>query len=236
MTTADDFLPAILAAPDDDTPRLALADWLEEQGDPASTARSEFIRVQCRLAELRPGPEEHRKASRLLERRRKGSPVRMKAQTPATLLMREAVLLGNVTLNGGVREPCQHCDWHAPIPHGGWAWEFRRGFVESVTLSCADWLAHGPALVRRQPVQEVRLNDREPIESAYGWRWFEDLDTTRRGQPPMRIWRVAIEFGPWLDDLREPFLTRAAAIDALSTAALLWARAAEPVPTPKVSR
>jgi uncharacterized protein (TIGR02996 family) len=44
----DAFLRAILAAPDDDTPRLVYADWLEERGDP----RGEFIRLQVALAEL----------------------------------------------------------------------------------------------------------------------------------------------------------------------------------------
>jgi len=43
-----DFLNAIIAAPDDDTPRLVYADWLEERGD----QRGEFIRVQCELARL----------------------------------------------------------------------------------------------------------------------------------------------------------------------------------------
>ena len=43
------FLEAILAQPDDDTPRLVYADWLEEQGD---SARAEFIRVQIERARL----------------------------------------------------------------------------------------------------------------------------------------------------------------------------------------
>ena len=43
----DAFLHAILAAPDDDTPRLIYADWLEERGD----LRGEFIRLQVELAE-----------------------------------------------------------------------------------------------------------------------------------------------------------------------------------------
>src|SRR5215218_395524 len=38
---------AILAHPDEDTPRLVYADWLDEHGQPD---RAEFIRVQCRLA------------------------------------------------------------------------------------------------------------------------------------------------------------------------------------------
>ncbi|MCA9064132.1 MAG: TIGR02996 domain-containing protein, partial [Planctomycetaceae bacterium] len=40
---AAEFLTGILAAPDDDVPRLIYADWLEENGSP----RGEFIRVQC---------------------------------------------------------------------------------------------------------------------------------------------------------------------------------------------
>jgi uncharacterized protein (TIGR02996 family) len=41
------FLHAIIENPQDDTPRLIYADWLEEHGDPG---RAEFIRVQCELA------------------------------------------------------------------------------------------------------------------------------------------------------------------------------------------
>ena len=48
----DAFLAAILAAPDDDAPRLIYADWLDEQGQPE---RAEFIRVQCTLARLPDG-------------------------------------------------------------------------------------------------------------------------------------------------------------------------------------
>ena len=42
------FLQRIQARPDDDGPRLILADWLDERGDP----RGEFIRLQCALARL----------------------------------------------------------------------------------------------------------------------------------------------------------------------------------------
>ena len=47
MTTENALLAAVLAAPDDDLPRLVYADWLEENGQPE---RAEFIRVQCDLA------------------------------------------------------------------------------------------------------------------------------------------------------------------------------------------
>jgi uncharacterized protein (TIGR02996 family) len=52
MTHADVFLEEILAQPDDDTPRLIFADWLEDQNDPTSAARAEFIRVQVQLARM----------------------------------------------------------------------------------------------------------------------------------------------------------------------------------------
>ncbi len=48
-----ELLAAVLAAPDDDAPRLAYAAWLSAQGDP----RGEFIAAQCRLARQRPNPQ-----------------------------------------------------------------------------------------------------------------------------------------------------------------------------------
>src|SRR5215213_6729162 len=49
MSDRDALLQAILAAPDDDAPRLVFADWLDEHGEPD---RAEFIRVQVELARL----------------------------------------------------------------------------------------------------------------------------------------------------------------------------------------
>ena len=56
MTHEEAFFQAILESPDDDRPRLAWADWLEETGQ---RERAEFIRVQCQLACFEEeGPEE----------------------------------------------------------------------------------------------------------------------------------------------------------------------------------
>jgi uncharacterized protein (TIGR02996 family) len=51
VSTVDEvgLLRAIRAVPEDDTPRLVYADWLDENGQPE---RAEFIRVSCRLAGL----------------------------------------------------------------------------------------------------------------------------------------------------------------------------------------
>jgi len=55
MSDRQALLLAIRAAPEDDLPRLAYADWLEEHGD---AARAQFIRLQCRLARLEPDDAE----------------------------------------------------------------------------------------------------------------------------------------------------------------------------------
>ena len=47
MSDEDALLAAIAAHPDEDTPRLMYADWLDEHGQPV---RAEFIRVQIELA------------------------------------------------------------------------------------------------------------------------------------------------------------------------------------------
>jgi uncharacterized protein (TIGR02996 family) len=47
MTEREALLRAVCEFPDDDTPRLVFADWLQEHGE---EERAEFIRVQCRLA------------------------------------------------------------------------------------------------------------------------------------------------------------------------------------------
>src|SRR5262245_12683180 len=58
------FLADIIANPDDDTPRLVFADWLDENGQ---AERAEFIRVQVERAKL-PKWEAAKVRLRLLER------------------------------------------------------------------------------------------------------------------------------------------------------------------------
>ena len=52
MSDGEALLRGVIAAPDDDLPRLVYADWLDEHDDPA---RAEVIRVQCALEGLPPG-------------------------------------------------------------------------------------------------------------------------------------------------------------------------------------
>jgi uncharacterized protein (TIGR02996 family) len=57
---------AIRADPDDDTPRLVYADWLQENGDPD---RAEFIRLQCAVAKLPDDRQTRRKVLPAMEHR-----------------------------------------------------------------------------------------------------------------------------------------------------------------------
>jgi len=56
MSDETALLTAILANPDEDTPRLVFADWLDENGSGSSAARAEFIRVQVEVTRR---PERH---------------------------------------------------------------------------------------------------------------------------------------------------------------------------------
>jgi uncharacterized protein (TIGR02996 family) len=151
------LLAVILAHPDDDAPRLILADWLEEHGD---SARAEFIRVQMELArldvddhaiqywdgQLGDGPDYYQQAKALRRRERE-------------LLSRWCV------------------DWIHPFDQrdisghshpnvhffDGTAVAFHRGFIHSVTLTAADWLAHSAAICASQPVERVTLTTPMPV-------------------------------------------------------------------------
>jgi uncharacterized protein (TIGR02996 family) len=64
--TAEDrsFFHAIVSAPDDDTPRLIYADWLQDRDDP----RGEFIRLQCQLARIKYNGRPNKRRDQLQER------------------------------------------------------------------------------------------------------------------------------------------------------------------------
>jgi uncharacterized protein (TIGR02996 family) len=67
MTDHDALLAAIIAHPDEDTPRLVFADWLQEYDDPD---RGEFIRLELELARMGSASgEDEPQRQRLMNRR-----------------------------------------------------------------------------------------------------------------------------------------------------------------------
>jgi uncharacterized protein (TIGR02996 family) len=127
MTLDDAFLHEIIANPDDDTPRLIYADYLDERGD----LRGEFIRVQVELAHL------PARSIRRLSRRRE-------------LEAREQELLQKYHLDwvGTLQKLLS-----GMLAGVG----FSRGFVEKVTVDARGFLVHAEELFRLTPLQHVRL-------------------------------------------------------------------------------
>lgn len=130
-TDAAALFAAIRQFPDDDVPRLALADELEESGD---ADRAAFIRLQCEIAAWgQPGPEEARKAGNIVRRARAGSPVSLKSNTPATKLAREQLLWEKHGTDWRRGPKCAECEGS-----GGFTYP-----AVGRTNDCADCFASG---------------------------------------------------------------------------------------------
>jgi uncharacterized protein (TIGR02996 family) len=145
MTTLDALLSAIIAAPDDDAPRLVLADVLEERGQ---VERASFIRLQikmarCRMCHRKDGTErkdsyaEH--CGRCVPGRRREREL-LAAHAAAWLLPSPTpfppVVIDAEQIGWGLREVTRLGDEYIPVT-------FRRGFPDTVHLRCAS-LTGGP--------------------------------------------------------------------------------------------
>lgn len=156
MTHEADLLRAVLARPDDDTPRLAYADWLDDRGQSGDAERAEFIQVQVGLAR-----ESFIEACRLepfaTPPSRYGTHAGSGHCPGCDLAARELELFA-------AAGQWQH-EWMGPV-HAltvcGIEWSaylcwFARGFVERVKCSAAEWLTHADAMLAAHPVRRVHL-------------------------------------------------------------------------------
>ncbi len=109
--------------------------------------------------------------------------------------------------------------------------DFARGFVSAVTLTLADWLAHGPAIVRSAPVTTVTLSDREPLETRplggpaaflAAWRERERYGREERYTVPACLF--ALLTGDLIGTWETRYPSREAALADLSAACLRWAK------------
>ncbi|MBM3981374.1 MAG: TIGR02996 domain-containing protein [Planctomycetes bacterium] len=153
MSDRDALLAAILANPDEDTPRLMYADWLDEHGDPA---RAEFVRVQCELARLEDA-EADLPESFGTSCAGGGQPwpvcwLPHYTEDRLALLNKQSELLN------------AHSDeWRKGLPkyadnsHTNSALRFRRGFVGHVMVSLGPLVKGAAALWKNHPVESIRL-------------------------------------------------------------------------------
>lgn len=178
MTDGDALLHAIRENPGEDTPRLAYADWLDEQG-PSNYAA--FIRAQCEAA--KPPSKE--------------VPCcpcdpwgRMPNDQPCPCAWCEPRRRQRDLWSYSI------CDI-ADMPNGSWIttadWIYetettdhgfnvalvRRGFVDEVRLPTAAFLKHAAGIFAH-PITKVVLTDAEPLDEEdipkAGFRWQGEYD------------------------------------------------------------
>jgi uncharacterized protein (TIGR02996 family) len=134
------FLRAIVDDPDDDTPRLIYADWLEERGDP----QGEFIRVQVELYHRRRGSGRESTAHT-------GVPIEVLQTRAAELYLRH------------------RAEWERPLTDLGVlsiTWE--RGFPFHVKLSAGHFVVNGELLTTLAPITSATItNLPEPSSAAF---------------------------------------------------------------------
>jgi uncharacterized protein (TIGR02996 family) len=158
VTDGADILARILADPDDDTARLVYADWLQEQGD---DARPEFIRAQCRVAQL---------PSARTANSREPRADRSRLQFRITQLWHANAADWIPHLPGASQFALSATSEF--IGRGPYAVQFGagdvnglgrvemlwlRGFVSDVISNATDWLAHADAITAAHPVTAATL-------------------------------------------------------------------------------
>jgi uncharacterized protein (TIGR02996 family) len=137
MSDHDAFLQEILAHPDDDTPRLIYADWLEERGDP----RGEFIRVQCALVKVYAEFPRYRSLYPNPNWSHPDRPDLLAAYSRQMQLLRKF-----------------EKQWIQEIREYLKGWRFQRGFVEEVTLGANLFLRWADLLFAKAPIQHLSLH------------------------------------------------------------------------------
>lgn len=170
------FYRAVRARLDDDVPRLAFADYLDEHGEPAW---AEFIRVQCEVA--RHGEDNAR------ERHEKSEEFLAWQRQYLALEREEYAAFGKFCKDVGVLylppRPGLYSWWplrsrnHDETPDE-WTVGFHRGFPRDVTLPGDDWVRMGDQFgaaaipletVMLTSLPELRCDETTPTSAVGGF-------------------------------------------------------------------
>lgn len=233
------FLADIIAHPADDTPRLIYADWLTDQGQ---DIRAEFIRRQIALTRTGfkdcPTPKNTR---RLGLRLRCGSCRFCKAMIAVDEMNRQCKDVADLTCvpyaytltDGAAKQKLRNVDYNRDSPVGYPFFHIWRGFVRVVYCTLATWLQHGRTIANFHPVEEVYLTDRNPLDNIMDGFYWEDDEHFDHGErwriPHCILSRLKGETRrssrcPDYNSDQYLYLTREAAVKAISAACLEWAR------------
>lgn len=217
------LLMAVLKYPLEDAPRSIFADWCEEHGE---EERAEFIRCQVELAIQR---DPHRRPPASWDNDRRQDELWERETALLAADDERALAWFNLPQPWAkvVRlEPFQ------TVPQSFSYAVVRRGFIDSITCTLADFMTHAGEIFASQPVMRVTLSDREPkVAREWGWvREYDegDGDNSRLGNRdtlPVPLWDLLGPKQP-LYLVTKYYDTRAAALDSLSTACTLYGRKA----------
>jgi uncharacterized protein (TIGR02996 family) len=227
VTHDDAFLQDILANPLDDAPRLIYADYLEHTGWPE---RGEFIRAGVELARtgMRECPTPVRRPSWVSDAWQTVRCGRCRFCRP---MFRARALMdaGDHTAAFPFPFACtvesSGPSPDVPVP----VLRFRRGFVESVTLSADAFLEHAAALFAAAPILEVTLAGKEPGHRTDGldtwlWgpfvHWYDAPEADTPHRIPDYLWHALRGPEGWTNH----FPTREEALAALSRACVAYGR------------
>jgi uncharacterized protein (TIGR02996 family)/excisionase family DNA binding protein len=208
-TSETELLRAIEDRPDDDDLRRIYADWLDDQG---RHERAEFIRAQLDLAKAPPCTHHGSRPDcpTCAIRRREGELLNSHGQA-----WLDAELPG---LEMGL---LRWVDWVPPRECGlrSRRATFRRGLVDAVSLSIADFMRDGPRLAQVfRHGSRVALWDRRPSRhrDGYGWSRAATGDLARDELPAELYAELGSGLGIWQ--------TEDQALEALSKACLAYLR------------
>lgn len=224
---ASALLRTICSDPSDDLPRLAYADWLEEQGTGSDLARAEFIRVQIAYANL----QSEECACGFIDPPGRICDVCLGQRRERELFYHlYSVLLAGLPF-GSRCVLALDDDTASALP----VLRYSRGFVGDAALPLASWLTHGPALVTCQPITTVRLTDRKP-----GRGWYFEAVVEKPASKDFWSWGLQIENASARSDslphyiyqhldasiiqYHKQYLSEEDALAALSRACVTWAR------------
>lgn len=186
MTDHDLLLRTVLTDPGDDAPRLVYADWHEEYGQPE---RAEFVRAQIELAAVDAEVESLGKChcsgpdptgcSRCRAGQKRGLWVRRGRLRVREKQLLESMVHGVCDKHGRRQNTYAMYAW---VPPGLWSfnasqWQWRRGFVESISLPLKAFMEHAATLFAAHPIVNVTLTDREPraVGSHGRVHWVRNL-------------------------------------------------------------
>lgn len=165
------FIAAIVDDPDDDLPRLIMADWLDERGE---HDRAEFVRVQCELAGHMPS------CARAAEEQ----PDSTDWTCPCHALRRRERELWSGT--AGI----EFAQFNVKFGMDTRLEDYRRGFLHTIRASASDWMRPaainsaewqggtiGQSILAANPVEVVAFTDcgrtitieKRQTDSEYKW-------------------------------------------------------------------